>query len=437
MADSMLTVVGDTKTWRLKKQRVLGKGSFGMATLYQDTDTNELLVVKDLNLQCIKRAADVEAVHSEILILKRTSSHPNIVHYLDSSFDGKFSMQILMEYCDGGDLGELLEHAERRQQHLEEQQIVSLMAQVLMGLHHLHHDHRILHRDLKPQNIFLTKSGMAKIGDFGVSTALSQNVEFAKTFCGSPYYLAPEMCEEKRYNGKADLWSCGVMLYEMLTLRKPFDGKNLLTLVSQITKADYPPIPDTLGYSSQVCDLAGSLLQLQPDHRPALKRVLRSSLILSSWRSLPPQCTSNEFYIHAFNRQPCTPGARQAVENSGVTSSSEKSKSEAALLAEMEAWAASDKDALQRSEEALGLRRRELVDTRMLDGTQLKEMRGSAAGGSGSTTQPNLTLTASADDETWNQMYDDDFEDDDDVAFECAPSAVPLVERSFDFSRMR
>lgn len=420
----ILQVDGETKRWSLKKRRVLGKGSFGMATLYEDTDTGSMVVVKDLNLQCIKRAADIEAVHSEIQILKRTSSHPNIVQYLDSSFDGKFSMQILMEFCDAGDLGEMIDAAERKGVPIDEATVSSIIGQVLMGLHHLHHDHRILHRDLKPQNIFLTKNGVAKIGDFGVSTTLSQNVEFAKTFCGSPFYLAPEMCEEKRYNGKADLWSCGVMLYEMMALRRPFDAKNLISLVTQITRAEYPPLPDALPYGAALRDLVRSLLQAQPESRPALKRVLRSSLLVNVWnRRLFPDCLhDNNFYVTTFGVQ------TSPLKSSSTTVVKSIADKDARLLAEMEAWAANDRVALEQIEVgAYGMKRRELVDTRLLDGAQRREMQQG-------TNSTSLQLTASAEDDAWNEMYDDDFEDDEDEIV-VEPAAVPIAERSFHFGR--
>lgn len=443
MSTSSLEIQGDTKTWKLQKHRILGKGSFGMATLYEDTETGELLVVKDLNLQCIKKAADIEAVHNEIQILKKTSSHPNIVHYLDSAFDGKFSMQILMEYCDAGDLADLIEKCEQSNTHMPQTQVLSLIIQVLMGLHHLHHDHRILHRDLKPQNIFLTSSGVAKIGDFGVSTVLSQNVEFAKTFCGSPFYLAPELCEEKRYNGKADLWSVGVMLYEMMALRRPFDGKNLVTLVTQITKAEYPTIPDSLEYSLGLKDLAYSLLQLNPDTRPTLKRLLRSSLIVTSVQRHvpPPYCTQNSFYIDHFGRLAPSPQQSDAKRqtSSQRSAAAVANSTEAQLLAEMEAWAAKDKDDLLQTEMKRGMKHQELVDTHLLDGAQIQEMSNStktAAQGSSKSSQAQaqpLQLTDSTEDASWNEYYeDDDFEDDEEEVVGEA-SVVPLAQRSFCF----
>lgn len=89
------------------------------------------------------------------------------------------------------------------------------------------HDKKILHRDLKSQNIFLTKNNEVKIGDFGISKVLENTKEFAKTSLGTPYYLSPEICMGQKYDYKSDVWMLGCILYELLTLRKPFEGDSL------------------------------------------------------------------------------------------------------------------------------------------------------------------------------------------------------------------
>jgi serine/threonine protein kinase len=422
---STIEISGDLKKWRLRREKVLGKGSFGLATLYKDEDTGELVVVKDMNLQCMSKASDVEALHNEIKILKKTADHPNIVHYIDSAFDGQFSMQIVMEYCDAGDLAELIERSERSGAHIPETQIRSILVQVLMGLYHLHHDHRILHRDLKPQNIFLRSDGVAKIGDFGVSTMLSTNVEFAKTFCGSPFYLAPELCEEKRYNGKADVWSVGVMLYEMVALHRPFQGKTLVSLIFQITKAEYPALDEKLPYSTQLRDIVTMFLQLNPEARPTLKRVLRGPYVAESLPWLPSYCIESTFYEAAFPdcRAKVAQLQRQWKEQSQRAQSND-------TFAEMEAWASEDKEKLKQHEKSNGLKEREVVDTTYVDRTVTREMMASTQRKSPAGTAGSSGGTMLVDDDDWNSYYGDDFEEDDDVVME---STVRLMDRSFKF----
>jgi len=94
-----------------------------------------------------------------------------------------------------------------------------------MAVKHVH-DRKVLHRDLKCENVFLTKSGMCKLGDFGVSYIMVQTKEKAQTLAGTPYYIAPELYRDERYSFKADIWSLGVILYEMCALDYPFHSKD-------------------------------------------------------------------------------------------------------------------------------------------------------------------------------------------------------------------
>jgi NIMA (never in mitosis gene a)-related kinase len=98
---------------------------------------------------------------------------------------------------------------------------------LVLALKHIH-EHKILHRDLKSQNIFLTADNeIVKLGDFGISKVLESTHEFAKTALGTPYYLSPEVCLGHRYDYKSDAWMLGCILYELCTLRRPFEGDSL------------------------------------------------------------------------------------------------------------------------------------------------------------------------------------------------------------------
>ena len=111
-----------------------------------------------------------------------------------------------------------------------------------MAIKHLH-DRKILHRDLKSQNIFLTKNGIVKLGDFGIAKVLSHTKENVQTIVGTPYYLSPEIVENNPYNYKSDIWSLGILLYEMCALQPPFNGTSLHMLALRIVKGSYDPIP--------------------------------------------------------------------------------------------------------------------------------------------------------------------------------------------------
>lgn len=105
------------------------------------------------------------------------------------------------------------------------------------------HDRKILHRDLKSQNVFLTKKGMVKLGDFGIARVLSNTKSRAKTVVGTPYYLSPEIIESSPYNFKSDIWSLGVLLYEMCALQPPFNAQSLHQLAQKIVSGKFEKLP--------------------------------------------------------------------------------------------------------------------------------------------------------------------------------------------------
>ena len=106
---------------------------------------------------------------------------------------------------------------------LKETAIWKFFIEMCLGLHYLH-TNRILHRDIKTINMFLTKDNQIKIGDLGVARELAQTANMAHTVVGTPYYLSPELCAEESYNHKSDIWSLGCVLYELCTLKHPFEA---------------------------------------------------------------------------------------------------------------------------------------------------------------------------------------------------------------------
>jgi NIMA (never in mitosis gene a)-related kinase len=133
---------------------------------------------------------------------------------------------------------------------------LDLFVQICLALKHVH-DRKILHRDLKTQNIFLTKKDLIKLGDFGIARVLHNTNELAKTAIGTPYYLSPEICENKPYNNKSDIWSLGCILYEMATLRHAFEAGDMKGLVLKILRGSYPPLPTW--YSKDLRTLVGKV----------------------------------------------------------------------------------------------------------------------------------------------------------------------------------
>lgn len=219
--------------------------------------------------------AQIDEVKNESKILASLNSI-YIVKYLESFVESN-NMNIVMEYCDGGDLSQYLNHQMKSGKILSEEKIWKFFIQICLGLSIIHNK-KVLHRDLKSLNIFLTKDERVKIGDLGVAKVLSQT-NFARTFVGTPYYLSPEICEEKPYNEKSDVWALGCILYEMATFKHPFNASNQGALILKILKGKYDPIPHR-EYSSELKKMVDLLLEKNHFKRPSVVDILKNPGIL-------------------------------------------------------------------------------------------------------------------------------------------------------------
>jgi NIMA (never in mitosis gene a)-related kinase len=154
--------------------------------------------------------------------------HPNIVKFLEVYPSKKGKLCIVMEYADNGDLQSHMKAAIKKAkesggevEYWSQDQVLNWFTQICLAIKHVH-DRKILHRDIKSQNVFVTKDGKMKMGDFGIARVLNSTKSKAKTVMGTPYYLSPEIIKAEPYNFKADIWSLGVLLYEMCAFHPPF-----------------------------------------------------------------------------------------------------------------------------------------------------------------------------------------------------------------------
>jgi NIMA (never in mitosis gene a)-related kinase len=162
------------------------------------------------------------------------------VHFIEVYKTKKGKLCIIMDFADGGDLQQKCK--DQRGKPFAEAQILDWFTQICLGMKHIH-DRKIIHRDLKGQNVFLTKKGIVQIGDLGIAKVLSGTLAKARTQVGTPYYLSPEIVQSQPYTLSTDVWSMGVMLYEMAALKPPFDAPSLQMLSMKIIRGVYNPVP--------------------------------------------------------------------------------------------------------------------------------------------------------------------------------------------------
>jgi len=261
------------------KVREIGSGSFGKAILVRDPE-GKPYVLKAIDISRMDSKERRDAMN-EVRVLS-SLKHPYVVSYRESFLDNR-TLCIVMDYADGGDLYNRIAQTRKAGQSFCEPQIVRWFTQASLALKHLHERH-VLHRDLKSQNLFLTASGRLRIGDFGISKVLDSTAAFAKTTIGTPYYLSPEICQEKPYSWSSDVWAMGCILFEMAALRVPFDAANIRALVSRITRGPTPAIPSR--YSPELQRLCGDLLQREEKRRPSSTDVLRYPIVQAEIRSM-------------------------------------------------------------------------------------------------------------------------------------------------------
>jgi NIMA (never in mitosis gene a)-related kinase len=190
-------------------------------------------------------------------------SHPFIIKFRDVYRTTKDKLCVVMDFAEGGDLKTAIDKQNGAK--FDENTILDWFVQICCALKHVH-DRKVLHRDIKSQNIFLDASRKVKLGDFGIAKTLDDTFDMATSVVGTPYYLSPEIVNSKPYSFKSDIWALGVVLYEMCELRPPFMATSLHGLVMKINSGDYAPISEQ--FSVSLDNLIQALLTNDPELRP-------------------------------------------------------------------------------------------------------------------------------------------------------------------------
>ncbi|OUS48524.1 kinase family protein [Ostreococcus tauri] len=260
-ADGRAPVVAGGR-WELREK--LGRGSF--ATVWRATcaKTSAVVAVKEIDCERLSRKLK-ESLRLEVEVMRRMREE-NILRFIDMANEGE-TVYIVLEYCAGGDLSQFI----RRNGRMNETSARRFMLQLARGLKAMRKA-QLVHRDLKPQNLLLTSNDLnaeLKIADFGFARYIRDSEGMADTVCGSPLYMAPEVLNYQKYDAKADLWSVGAILFEMLVGTVPFTGQNQVQLLRNIQKTEFKiPIHIAEDLSPACIDLLRGLL-----HRNANDRI--------------------------------------------------------------------------------------------------------------------------------------------------------------------
>ena len=262
----------------------IGFGSSGLVyQVYKTNDPNKsILILKQIPFRNTiydfeQTTQKLEKAKNESIILSNLN-FKYVVKYYDS-FIEEDCLNIIMEYCEEGDFGSYINNLIQNKNYLSEQQIWHFFIQISLGLAYIH-SKNILHRDLKPMNIFMKKNNLIKIGDMGVAKILQTNTK-AFTYIGTPYYLSPEVCEGKPYNSKSDVWALGCILFELCTFQKPFNAFNQAALCMKIIEGKYKPInkiENIPKYSKNLENMINCMLKRNYMERPLMKEILNDKI---------------------------------------------------------------------------------------------------------------------------------------------------------------
>lgn len=239
----------------------IGRGNFGVVYRCENGETGQQCAIKKINLSRIRSDNLDVQVMREVNLLRKMD-HPHIMRLYEVLKSKKY-LYLVCEMVYGGDLFDFL----KANAPLEESRARRIFRQLKEAVSFCH-QHGVSHRDLKPENVLLTRDGSIKLIDFGFSNLFRTDDEAEydlKTACGTPNYVAPEVLRGAGYNGRAvDVWSMGVLLYEMCAGRLPFDHEDSDVLYDVIRRVDFHMCPD---FSPELRAFVGRILVPDPSTR--------------------------------------------------------------------------------------------------------------------------------------------------------------------------
>ena len=254
--------------YHFKIIKEIGSGSFGSVYKIQDKNDNKVYALKKIVLNK-KDKEDLDSIKKEAYLLKSIDDK-NIIKYIDSFFYDD-SFYIITEFCSNLDLKSFINEHKKENRLINEQTIWEIIRNLCGGIKAIHNKNMI-HRDLKPGNIFISDNYKIKIGDFGISKILNET-NYAQTFAGTLLYMAPEMINGDKYTNKVDIWALGCIIYELCTLDYCFSDNNILKLINKINSGKHGII-DTKYYNDKLQNLIDLSLKKTIEKGQVLKILL-------------------------------------------------------------------------------------------------------------------------------------------------------------------
>ncbi|WOL07889.1 CBL-interacting protein kinase 23-like isoform X1 [Canna indica] len=269
-----------TRMGKYELGRTLGEGTFAKVKFAKNVDTGENVAIKILDKEKILRHKMVGQIKREISTMKLVR-HPNVIRMYEV-MASKTKIYIVLEFVTGGELFDRIACNGR----LKEDEARKYFQQLINAVDYCH-SRGVFHRDLKPENLLLDANGVLKISDFGLSALPQQVHEDGKlyTTCGTPNYVAPEVVKDKGYDGaKADIWSCGVILFVLMAGYLPFEDSNLMSLYKKIFKADFSCPP---WFSTSAKKLIQRILDPNPQTRITIQQIIENEWFKKGYQ--PPR----------------------------------------------------------------------------------------------------------------------------------------------------
>ena len=297
--EKIIKVTGDVQIRKYYRGRLLGKGGFAKCYEFTCSENKKIFAAKVVAKSGLVKSRAKQKLISEIKIHK-SLHHPQIVAF-EHYFEDTENVYILLEMCQNQTLNELL----KRRKRLTEIEVQCYIVQLIKALKYLH-SHRVIHRDLKLGNLFLTEKMELKVGDFGLATKLDFEGERKRTVCGTPNYIAPEILDGKTgHSYEVDIWSLGVIIYTLIIGKPPFETRDVKTTYKRIKMNAYT-FPENAIISEAAKNLISQILVLDPGKRPTLDQILTHDFFnqgTSIPKLLPTStlaCTPSLSYIRQF-----------------------------------------------------------------------------------------------------------------------------------------